>query len=311
MVGASSADDAGVYRLDGRRALIQTLDFFTPIVDEPYAYGAIAATNALSDVYAMGGKPLAAMNILGIPEELIPPEVVGRILRGGAEKCREARCVVIGGHTIRNPEPIYGLSVSGIINPRRLLTNAGARPGDVLILTKPLGTGIVTTAIRRGKAPSAAKRAVIRSMTTLNDVGAVLAETRRVHALTDVTGFGLLGHLISLCRESRVGAEIWANVVPVFPAVWTLIAGGCVPGGSRDNLLFASETVRWDSGVSDAQRIIMADAQTSGGLLISVGRRHVEEILRLCRQHRTICAVVIGQITRERRICVTTRYSAS
>jgi len=305
LVGASSADDAGVYRLDARRAIIQTLDFFTPIVDEPFTYGAIAAANALSDVYAMGGRPLTAMNIVGMPEGVVPPRVVNQILRAGAEKCREAGCVVIGGHTIRNPEPIYGLSVTGIIHPRRLLTNAGARPGDALILTKPLGTGIVTTAIKRGKAPAAAKRAVIRSMSTLNDLGSVLAETRGVHALTDVTGFGLLGHLGALCRESRVGAEIWADVVPVFPGVWTLIAAGCVPGGTRDNLQFADETVRWDVGISDAQRIILADAQTSGGLLICVGRRHADEILRLCRQHRTLCAETIGQITRDKSIHVT------
>ena len=306
LVGASSADDAGVYRLDARRALIQTVDFFTPVVDDPFDYGTIVAANSLSDVYAMGGRPLTAMNVLGVPEETVPHHAVREMLRGGGEKCRQARCVVIGGHTMRNPELFYGLSVSGIIDPRRVLTNAGARPGDVIILTKPLGTGIVTTGIKQGKASAAAVRAVIRSMTTLNNIGPALAETGRVHALTDVTGFGLLGHLSLVCQESGVGAGIRAGAVPVFPSVWTLIEANCVPRGSRDNLQFVSDTVHWDGGVSEAQKFVLADAQTSGGLLISVGRRHAGDILRLCRKHRSVCAEIIGQFTRERRIHVTT-----
>lgn len=310
LVGSNTADDAGVYRLDARRALVQTLDFFTPIVDDPFTYGSIAATNSLSDVYAMGGRPLTAMNIVAIPQDVVPPEMLGEILRGGAEKCREAGCVVIGGHSIKNPEPIYGLSVTGLVDPRRVLTNAGARVGDVLILTKPLGTGIVTTALKRGKAPRAAVRAAVSSMTRLNDIGTALAATGHVHALTDVTGFGLLGHLRSMCRESGVGAEIWAGTVPALPHVWKLIAADCVPGGTRNNLDFANEIVRWDAAVTDAQKLLLADAQTSGGLLICAGSRHAEEILRLCRRRRTLCAEVIGRITRDRSIHVITSHSA-
>ena len=310
LVGSNTADDAGVYRLDAKRALVQTMDFFTPIVDDPFTYGAIAAANALSDVYAMGGKPLTAMNIVATPEDIVSPETLGEILRGGAEKCREARCVVIGGHSIKNPEPIYGLSVTGLVDPRRVLTNARARAGDALILTKPLGTGIVTTALKRGKAPRAAVLAAVRSMSRLNDIGPALAATGRVHALTDVTGFGLLGHLRSMCRASGVGAEIWAGAVPALPHAWKLIAAGCVPGGTRGNLEFANEVVCWDAAVTGAQQLLLADAQTSGGLLICAGPRHVEEILRLCRRRRTLCAEVIGRITRDRSIHVITSHSA-
>ncbi len=304
LVGSNTADDAGVYRLDARRALVQTLDFFPPIVDDAYTYGLIAATNSLSDVYAMGGRPLTAMNIVGMPQDLVPPATITAILRGGAEKCREARCALVGGHSIRNPEPIYGLSVTGIVHPRRVLTNAGARPGDVLILTKPLGTGIVSTGIKRGKTPPAAARAAIRSMTRLNDVGTALAATGHVHALTDVTGFGLLGHLRSMCRESGVGARTWASASPALPHVWQLIAADCVPGGTHHNLDHANEVVRWDPAVTDARKYLLADAQTSGGLLISAGLRCAAAVLRLCRSHNTLCAVIIGRITKEKTIHV-------
>ena len=310
LVGSNTADDAGVYRLDARRALVQTMDFFTPIVDDPFTYGAIAATNALSDVYAMGGRPLTAMNIVATPQDAVSPKMLGEILRGGGEKCREARCVVIGGHSIKNPEPIYGLSVTGMVDPRRVLTNAGARVGDVLVLTKPLGTGIITTALKRDKAPRGAVLAAVRSMTRLNDIGPALAATGRVHALTDITGFGLLGHLRSMCRASGVGAEIWADTAPALPHVWKLIAADCVPGGTRNNLDFASEIVRWDGAITGAQKLLLADAQTSGGLLICVGPRHAEEILRLCRRRRTLCAITMGRITRDRSIHVIKSHSA-
>ena len=310
IVGSNTADDAGVYRLDSRRALVQTLDFFTPIVDDAYTYGLIAATNSLSDVYAMGGRPLTAMNIVGMPLDLVPPATIAAILRGGADKCREARCALVGGHSIKNPEPIYGLSVTGLVHPRRVLTNAGARPGDVLILTKPLGTGIVSTGIKRGKTPPATARAAIRSMTHLNDIGTALAATGHVHALTDVTGFGLLGHLRSMCRESGVGAEIWTDALPALPHVWQLIAADCVPGGTHHNLEHANEVVRWDAAVTDALKFLLADAQTSGGLLISASPRHADAVVRLCRRHRTLCAVVIGRMTKEKAIHVTPRHPA-
>src|SRR2546421_1973787 len=214
LVGAATADDAGVYRIDPDRALVQTVDFFTPIVDHPYVYGQIAAANALSDVYAMGGRPITAMNLLGVPTEQVGPEIIAAILRGGAAKVKEAGCALVGGHTIRNPEPVYGLSVTGTVHPKRIMTNAAARPGDLLVLTKPLGTGVITTGIKRGLVSPALEKKVIAQMSRLNTPGADVAEAGLVKAATDVTGFGLLGHLASMCRASGVRAEIDAAKVP-------------------------------------------------------------------------------------------------
>src|SRR5437867_2573333 len=268
LVGAATADDAGVYRIDHDRALVQTVDFFTPIVDDPFVYGQIAAANALSDVYAMGGRPLTALNLLGVPTDVVPPRVINAILRGGAAKVKEAKCVLVGGHTIRNPEPIYGLSVTGIVSPRRMLTNADARPGDLLVLTKPLGTGIVTTGIKRGITSAALAKKTVDVMKRLNVVGAELAERGLVKGATDVTGYGLLGHLGSMCRASGVGAQLAAGRLPLISdEVFVLVAKDCIPGGSRENLRTASEFTKWD-GVSNARKILAADAQTSGGLLL-------------------------------------------
>jgi selenide,water dikinase len=291
-----------VYRIDRNRALVQTTDFFTPIVDEPFAYGQIAAANALSDVYAMGGRPLTALNILGIPTDLVPPRVTNLILRGGAAKIKEAKCVLIGGHTIRNPEPIYGLAVTGLVSPRRMLTNAKARAGDVLVLTKPLGTGIITTGIKRGLTSRLLERRVIAVMTKLNSVGPELAERGLLKAAVDVTGFGLLGHLGAMCRASGVGAEIAADAVPVISAeVFQLIANSCIPGGSRDNLDFANKFTAWDSA-TPAQKTLLTDAQTSGGLLLSVPRRNLDAVLKRLKAHHTLCAAVIGQIVRSSKL---------
>src|SRR5439155_10002430 len=203
LVGAATADDAGVYRIDSDRALVQTVDFFTPIVDDPFVYGQIAAANALSDVYAMGGRPLTALNLLGVPADVVQAKTIKAILRGGAAKVKQARCVLVGGHTIRNPEPIYGLAVTGMVHPRRMITNAGARPGDLLVLTKPLGIGIITTGIKRGLTRRAIVRKAVATNGAINVVGAELAERGLVRGGTDVTGYGLLGHLSSMCRASR------------------------------------------------------------------------------------------------------------
>jgi selenide,water dikinase len=285
-----------VYRIDRNRALVQTTDFFTPIVDDPFAYGQIAAANAFSDVYAMGGRPLTALNLMGIPADLVPPRIISLILRGGAAKIKEAKCVLLGGHTIRNPEPIYGLAVTGLVSPRRMLTNASARAGDVLVLTKPLGTGIITTGIKRGLTGRLLERKVIAIMSKLNSVGPELAERGLLRAAVDVTGFGLLGHLGALCRASGVGAEISAGVVPVISAeVAKLIAAGCVPGGSRDNLEFAGSFTDWD-GATPAQKVLLTDAQTSGGLLLSVPRRTLEKVLKLLKIQHALCAALIGNI---------------
>ncbi len=298
LVGSATADDAGVYRLDRNRALVQTVDFFTPIVDDPFWYGQIAAANSLSDVYAMGGRPLTALNIMGIPVDVVPAQVIVAILRGGAAKAKEARCAVVGGHTIRNPEPIYGFAVTGLVSPGHVLTNAAARPGDLLVLTKPLGVGIITTAIKRGCcSPRLAKKAAA-VMSRLNDAGPELAERGLVRAATDVTGFGLLGHLGSLCRASGVGAEIYTDSLPVVSReVYELIAEDCVPGGSRDNLKTAEAFTEWGSATV-AQRILIADAQTSGGLLLCVAPRHWAKVLKLLRRHRATCAAVVGKIVK-------------
>lgn len=285
-----------MYRIDRNRALVQTADFFTPIVDDPFAYGQIAAANALSDVYAMGGRPLTALNLMGIPTDLLPPRIINQILRGGAAKIKEAKCVLIGGHTIRSPEPIYGLAVTGLVSPRRMLTNAKARSGDVLILTKPLGAGIVTTGIKRGLTSRLLERKVIAMMAKLNSVGAELAEKGLLKAAVDVTGFGLLGHLGAMCRASRVGAEIAASAVPVIdPEVFQLIAAGCVPGGSRDNLAFANTFTEW-GGATPAQKTLLTDAQTSGGLLLSVPRRNLDTALKHLKRDRSFGAAIIGRI---------------
>jgi len=298
LVGTATADDAGVYRIDRDRALVQTVDFFTPIVDDPFVYGQIAAANAISDVYAMGGRPLTAMNLMGIPTDVVPPRIINAILRGGATKVKEARCVLVGGHTIRNPEPVYGLSVTGLVSPRRMITNAGARPDDLLVLTKPLGIGIVTTGIKRGlTSPSLARKAV-KVMAQLNAVGADLAEAGLVRGGVDVTGFGLLGHLTSMCKASGVGAVIQADQVPLVSAeVHSLIAKNCIPGGSRDNLAFANRFVEWDSA-SDAQKFLLADAQTSGGLLLAVPPRNLEKVSKLLKAGRALCSATIGRMIR-------------
>ncbi|HEX2747955.1 MAG TPA: selenide, water dikinase SelD [Verrucomicrobiales bacterium] len=296
LVGASTSDDAAVYRLDATRALVQTVDFFTPIVDDPFLYGQIAATNALSDVYAMGGRPVTAMNLLGLPDE-VDLDIAHTILRGGAEKVREAGCLLAGGHSIRIPEPVYGLSVTGLVHPERLITNAGGRAGDLLVLTKPLGTGIITTALKREKCAPALADAAVQSMCTLNTPGALLAERGLVRAGTDVTGFGLLGHLGSLCRSSGVSAVIHAPDVPVLhPEVTTLIAGGCIPGGTKQNLAHAEGFTCFHEAGPGVQ-FLLADAQTSGGLLLCVAPECLEDVIAVLEAENTLCQAVIGRLT--------------
>ena len=308
LVGADTLDDAGVYCLGPGRALVQTVDFFTPSVDDPFAFGRIAAANALSDVYAMGGRPLTALNLLGVPTDRVPPAVIARILRGGVRTVREAGCALVGGHTIRNPEPIYGLSVTGLVDPRRMLTNAAAQPGDLLVLTKPLGTGIATTAIKRGSATPALARKAVASMARLNTVGADLAEARLVRAATDVTGFGLLGHLASMCRASGVAAEIDARAVPVLSReIRVLAQSGCVPGGSKQNLATARALLRHDRSVTVAQLAVLADAQTSGGLLLCVPPKKQDAVLAMLREHHTTCAAVIGRVVRSAKVFLQVR----
>jgi selenide, water dikinase len=309
LVSSNTFDDAGVYRLDRHRALVQTVDFFTPIVDDPFSYGQIAAANSLSDIFAMGGRPLTALNIIGFPADLVRPKTVSAILRGGLAKAAEVGCSVIGGHSIRNPEPIYGLAVTGIVDIRRVTTNANARPGDLLVLTKPLGTGIATTAIKRGLASRRLEKKVIALMSKVNTVGAELAELGLVRAATDVTGYGLMGHLVSLCRASGVSADVAPTAVPMISnEIADLIELGSVPEGTRQNLYATTVVVDWEN-TGETRRILLADAQTSGGLLLCVAESTLEKVKIILEKTRTLCAAVIGRIVPRRRgrplICMT------
>ncbi len=297
LVGSGTSDDAAIYRLSDELALVQTVDFFTPIVDDPYLYGQIAATNSLSDVYAMGGRPVTAMNVVGMPVEILGHEVINEILRGGADKVKEAGCSLAGGHSIKNPEPIYGLSVTGLVHPGRMITNAGAEPGDLLILTKPLGTGIVTTGIKRGLVDGDLVDRTVALMSRLNTPGRIFAERGLVKCATDVTGFGLLGHLRSLCRASGVVAVLDSAAMPVIdPAVLRLIEAGCVPGGTKQNLTTSERETEFADHVSEAMKYLLADAQTSGGLLCCVPERHLEEVLAICEAEGTLSRAVVGRI---------------
>jgi selenide, water dikinase len=298
LIGASTADDAGVYRLDRDRALVQTVDFFTPIVDDAFTYGQIAAANSLSDVYAMGGRPLTALNLLGVPTEHVGTSVIAAILRGGLSKAQEAKCTIVGGHTIRNPEPIYGMAVTGLVSPRRIIANSQARPGDLLVLTKPLGTGIVTTGIKRGITSPALARRAVSIMRHLNSVGAELAEKGLVRAGTDVTGFGLLGHLASLCQASEVTATLSIESLPIIsPRVLDLIAQDCIPGGTRQNLKTADLLTDWGESTA-AERFVLTDAQTSGGLLLCVAPKHLNSVRKILQRYHSPCVAIIGQIVR-------------
>lgn len=300
LVGSATADDAGVFRLDRDRALVQTTDFFTPIVDDPFAYGQIAAANALSDIFAMGGRPLCALNLMGMPNDLVSSKTIATILRGGLEKAREVGCAIIGGHTIRNPEPIYGLAVTGIVSPKKMLTNARAKPGDLLVLTKPLGTGVITTGIKRGLTSRKLGTKVIQLMSQVNTIGAELAERGLVRAATDVTGFGLLGHLASMCRASGVSAMIDASeALAINDEVFHLIAQDCVPGGTKQNLKTADAVTNWGKTPATL-RLLLTDAQTSGGLLLAVPGRKVKSVLALLEDRHTPARTVIGRITPRR-----------
>jgi len=278
--------------------MVQTVDFFTPIVDDPYIYGQIAATNSLSDVYAMGGKPVTAMNVVGMPTDVIGLDVIHEIMRGGADKVLEANCSLAGGHTVKNPEPLYGLSVTGLVNPKQMITNAGAEPGDVLILTKPLGTGILTTGVKRGIASGEVVMRAINMMSRLNTPGSIIAERGLVKCATDVTGFGLLGHLISLCRSSGTRAILHTANIPVIDDEITRLIDeeDCVPGGTRENFKTAEPDVGWAEIVPQSMKYILADAQTSGGLLLCVPEDNVKEVMQILDDDGSLARSMIGRI---------------
>jgi len=296
LVGTETGDDAAVFRINDETALILTVDFFPPITDDPFEFGAIAAANALSDVYAMGGKPLVALNICGFPAAL-DKGILGEILRGGYSKTAEADCLIVGGHTVDDPEPKYGLSVVGIVEPGKQTTNAGARVGDSLILSKPLGTGIITTAGKQGRVDADVLQGAVDAMATLNRSASEAMTKVGVHSCTDITGFGLMGHLKSMVKGSGVCAEINLGQVPTLPGTWELLEQGIAPGGTGRNRDSVADTVRWHPDLTDNDQLLLCDAQTSGGLLMSVAGDKEEQLLAELTAHGTPCACVVGRIT--------------
>jgi selenide, water dikinase len=297
LVDAATRDDAAVYRVAPDRALVATVDFFTPIVDDAASWGAIAAANALSDVYAMGARPLFALNLVAWPRETLPFELLGEVIRGAAEVTTRAGCLMLGGHSIDDREPKFGLVVVGEVHPERMLTNAAARPGDRLVLTKPLGTGILTTALKRDLLPESALEPAVRSMTELNQGAARAALEAGVRCATDVTGFGLLGHLGNILAASGVGARIEFSRLPILSGAVELAARGCVPGGTRRNLEAAR--AEWADDLGEAERLLVVDAQTSGGLLLAVPPARLELLLAALAREGTPAAAVIGEILPE------------
>ena len=297
LVGFDTADDAAVYRLRDDLAIVVTTDFFTPIVDDAYDWGRIAAANALSDVYAIGGTPLVALNLVAWPREGLSFELLARVLDGGADVVAAAGAVVAGGHSIDDPEPKFGLAVVGTVAPDRVLTNAGARPGDAVVLTKPVGLGVVATAVKRGEAPAAVVADAVSLMTTLNADAhdAAVALGSRVHAVTDVTGFGLLGHLRELLAASGVAATVDAAAVPVLDGARALLAAGMVAGGTQRNHAFVSEAAPVDWGdLPVVEQLVLADAQTSGGLLIAVDAAATGDLVAELEARGTPAAAVVA-----------------
>lgn len=294
LVGRESSDDAGVVKLNDETALIQTVDFFTPMVNDPFDFGRIAAANALSDVYAMGGKPLTAMNIVCFPLQEAGEEVLLKILEGGLDKTREAEAILVGGHSIKDTEIKYGLSVLGLAHPDRLVTNSAVRPGQALVLTKPLGTGIVATALKGRQISPEMEKTVIEVMAQLNHQAAEAMLAAGVRAATDVTGFGLLGHGLEMAQGSGVGLIIEAGQVPLIPGVLDLARMGMVPAGSHSNFSFCSREVDLEDGVEPALSMILADAQTSGGLLMAVEPDRLDGLLADL-EARSVLGAVIGR----------------
>jgi selenide,water dikinase len=295
LVSAATSDDAGVYRLSDELALVLTVDFFTPIVDDPYDFGRIAAANSLSDVYAMGATPVCALNVVAYPMESLGPETLAQILAGGAEVAREAGVAIVGGHTVEDDEPKYGLAVTGTVHPERIVTNAGAKPGDLLYLTKPLGTGVLASALKKDAIDAHAIAPAVASMTTLNAAAAHAMVFAGAHAATDVTGYGLLGHAGEMARASRVRLRIVASRVPIFPRVLDLIAVGIVPAGTRCNAREHGSFVEFAPSVPEGMRLVLSDAQTSGGLLIAIEPERAEALRDALAAHGSLAAE-IGEV---------------
>ncbi len=299
-MGLERADDAGVYLINEELAIIQTVDFFTPVVDDPYYFGQIAAANALSDVYAMGGVPKTAMNLVGFPIRQMDISVLKEILRGGIEKLKEAGAVLVGGHSVEDNELKYGLAVTGFVHPKKVLTKRNLRPGDLFILTKPLGTGIATTAIKAGLASHSLINMVTRSMAALNKGSAEVMALFEVHACTDITGFGFLGHLAEMVVGASYGVEIWAQRVPVFDGIEEMANMGLVPAGAYRNRDFRKEMVEFDTSVPRYLQDILFDPQTSGGLLICVSQAHGEALLEGLHRKALYDSRIVGRVLGDR-----------
>ena len=296
MVGIETADDAAVYKLNDEQALIATTDFFMPIVDDPYDFGRIAATNAISDVYAMGGTPIMALALVGMPINKLPIDVIGKIIQGGESICAEAGIPIAGGHTIDSVEPIYGLVVLGLVHPSKVKRNADAKAGDTLILGKPLGVGILSAALKKNMLDAAGYAAMIENTTKLNKPGKALSDLTGVHALTDVTGFGLLGHLLELARGAGLTAKLNMAQIPLLPNAQQLAESGCITGASGRNWAGYGNDVELADAISPVQQMLLTDPQTSGGLLVSCAANAVDEVLALFRREGFAHAAVIGEM---------------
>jgi selenide,water dikinase len=296
LVGLDTPDDAGVYQLTDDIAIVQTVDFFTPIVDDPYSFGQIAAANALSDVYAMGGRPITVLNIVGFPIGKLPGKVLADILRGGMDKVTEAGAITLGGHSIDDPEPKFGMAVTGLVHPKQIAAKAGVRPGDLLVLTKPIGAGVISTATKKGLTSKEEEAEAIRIMATLNNV-AVHLGALDIRGMTDITGFGLLGHASELARQSKTGIRIHSRDVPVMDAAWKYGREGTWPGGTRNNYAWLADKVEYAPGLDELTRLMLCDAMTSGGLLIACPEARIKELLAILEAHHTPAAAVIGECT--------------
>ena len=296
LVGTETADDAAVYKLNDQQALVATTDFFMPIVDDPYDFGRIAATNAISDVYAMGGTPIMALALVGMPIDKLPVEVIGAILKGGESVCAAAGIPIAGGHTIDSVEPIYGLVVLGLVHPDKVKTNAGARAGDALVLGKPLGVGVFSAALKKGALDESGYAAMIDSTTRLNTPGKALAELDAVHALTDITGFGLLGHLLEVCRGAGVGAALEMSRVPLLAEAERLATAGYVTGASSRNWSAYGSDVELAAAITPVHRALLTDPQTSGGLLVACAPDAVDAVLDAFRREGFAKAAAIGRL---------------
>ncbi len=300
LVGLDTSDDAGVYRLTDSIALIQTVDYFTPIVDDPYMFGQITAANALSDVYAMGGEPKTVLNIVGFPIKKLGAEMLSEILRGAADKVKEAGAITVGGHSIDDQEPKFGLSVTGIVHPDKVWKNVGAKPGDVLVLTKPIGVGILTTGIKRSVVTPEQEQMVTETMAMLNKTAAEVLTNYHPHAVTDVTGFGLLGHGSEMAKGSDVSFEISFSQVPMLNGSVELAKNGVVPGGSKSNHKWLTDDVVYDEAILPEEQLVLCDAITSGGLLVSLKEEEAAEYVEKLQTSGLVQASIIGKVTEKK-----------